>query len=606
MATYEENLAQMSQPYQFAPLPIRGGGQDTAFAGLLGNIFGGGGATGLEEYLTPAQTAQMNRQALLQAAIAASQASAPSTVPRSFMQILGAGLAGGQQGYQQAQQGAMAQLLAKQKLDEAKRKQALQKMLMQGLIGDQTAPTMAAEPQTQFPMAGEVITPMQSQIIGGLPFGPTNERASLIGQQMPEGVAPPSLPAVSVSAKPKTPQDIFSSLTHQQRLLVASDPDSLLPKVFEESMKRESFDTVTGRDAADIGLDPRGTYQVDNRSGKISTIKAPSDEFKIVSGADAVKLGLPGVGSYQFNTTTRQATLLGTAEGPFGGGTTGAAYNILLTKEPNSAEYALAYRELNKPVPTEQVQPDGSIRIVYTQPAPIPDSFAKPSFKGRMPTPSASVAPAAIVQPSAAPAPAPVTARAPAPSAAPVVSPTAGATAVPLPAGVKSTPMAPRPEEISATRKAVNAGVDFVAALNKMEDMVRTQGMQIGGMGPQGAAQEVIYEDLLTKIRIAAELGVLNKEDLPRIQAQLGSPTALSTYIKGLGGPSAFYSQIGELRNKAIEETTRKNLQFGQPVMNLPSTFSVTAPAPIPRTTTVAPPPAIQNLLNKYKPAGSP
>ena len=126
MATYEENLAQMSQPYQFAPLPIRGGGQDTAFAGLLGNIFGGGGATGLEEYLTPAQTAQMNRQALLQAAIAASQASAPSTVPRSFMQILGAGLAGGQQGYQQAQQGAMAQLLTKQKLDEARRAQQAQ------------------------------------------------------------------------------------------------------------------------------------------------------------------------------------------------------------------------------------------------------------------------------------------------------------------------------------------------------------------------------------------------------------------------------------------------------------------------------------------------
>jgi len=140
------------------------------FAGLLGDIFGGGGgATGLEEYLTAAQTGQMNRQALLQAAIAASQASAPSTTPKNFMQILGAGLAGGQQGYQQAQQGALAQLLAKQKLDEYKRKQALQTMLTKGLFGDQTAPTMATEPQTQFPMAGEVITPMQSQVIGGLP-----------------------------------------------------------------------------------------------------------------------------------------------------------------------------------------------------------------------------------------------------------------------------------------------------------------------------------------------------------------------------------------------------------------------------------------------------
>ena len=594
MATYEENLAQMSQPYDYAPLPIRGGGQGRAFSGLLGDIFGGGGVSGLEEYLTPAQTEQMNRQALLQAAIAATQASAPSTTPRSFMQILGAGLAGGQQGYQQAQQGAMAQLLTKQKLDEYKRKQALQKMLMQGLIGDQAAPTMAAEPQTQFPMAGDVITPMQSQIIGRLPFGPTNDRASLIGQTMPEGFAPPSLPAVSVSAKPRTPQDIFSSLSPQQRLLVANDPESLLPKVFDESMRRESFETVTGRDAADLGLDPRGTYQVDNRSGKISTIKAPSEEFKIVSGADAVKLGLPAIGSYQYNTTTRQATLLGTAEGPFGGGTTGAAYNILLTKEPSSAEYALAYRELSKPVPTDQVQPDGSIRTVYTQPAPIPDSFPKPTFKGRMPTPS--VAPAPAVQPSAVGVTAPVTARAP----ASVVSPTEGATAVPLPAGAKSTPMAPRPEEISAARKSINAGVNMVAALNKMENMVREQGMQLGGVGQKGASQEAVYEDLLTKLRLAAELGVLNKEDLPRLQAQLGSPTALSTYIKGIGGPAAFYAQIGELRDRIIQETTNNNLQFGQPIMQLPSTFSIAAPAPMPMTTTVAPPPAIRELLEQY------
>jgi len=595
MRTYEENLAAMNMPY--APLPIRGGGQGQAFSGLLGDIFGGGGgATGLEEYLTAAQTEQMNRQALLQAAIAASQASAPSTTPKNFMQILGAGLAGGQQGYAQAQQGALAQLLAKQKLDEAKRKQTLQRMLTQGLFGDQATPTMAAEPQTQFPMAGEVITPMQSQVIGGLPPGPTNDRASLIGQRMPEGFAAPSLPAVSVSARPKTPPDIFSSLSPQQRLLVAMDPESLLPKVFDESMKRESFDTVTGQDAADLGLDPRGRYQVDNRTGKINTLQAPSDEFKIVSGADAVKLGLPGVGSYQYNTTTKQATLLGTAEGSFGGSTTGLAYDILLKEDPSSAKYALAYRELNKPVPTEQVQPDGSIRVVYTQPAPIPSSFPKPTFKGRMPTTAA--ASAAIVQPSAGGVTAPVTARAPAP--APVVSPTEGATAAPLPAGVKSTPMAPQAEEIKAARKAINAGVNFVASLNKMENMVREQGMQLGGVGQKGASQEAVYEDLLTKLRLAAELGVLNKEDLPRLQAQLGSPTALSTYIKGIGGPSAFYAQIGELRDRIIQETTNNNLQFGQPIMQLPSTFSVAAP--IPRTTTVAPPPAIQNLLNKYKP----
>ena len=465
-------------------------------------------------------------------------------------------------------------------------------MLTRGLIGDQAAPTVAAEPQTAFPRVGETISPLQSQLIGGLPLGPTNARAALIGQQMPEGVGLPSLPEVTVSNKPKTQQDIFGSLSPQQRLLVAMNPDAMLPKVFEESMKRESFETITGQDAADLGLDPRGKYQINNRTNQVSTVQAPSDEYEIVTGASAVKYGLPGVGSYQLNKNTRQATLVGTAEGPFGGGTTGSAYNILLTEDPSSAKYALAYRELEKPVPTIEVQADGSERTVYRPPAPLPPSFPKPSYKGRIPTPSATTAPATIVQPSAVSAPAPAR-RAVTPTAA---APADGAVAVPLAAGVKSTPLAPRPEEISKSRESINAGVDFVAALNKMEEMVRSQGMQLGGIGQTGAAQEAVYEDLLTKARLAAQLGVLNKEDLPRLQAQLGSPTAVSTYIKGLGSPSAFYSQIGEMRNRIVEETTRKNMQFGQPIMQLPKTFSAPQPAPARPPT----PPVIQELLKLY------
>ena len=134
----------------YPDLPIRGGGQDRAFTGLLGNIFGGGGgASGLEEYLTPAQTEQMNRQALLQAAIAASQASAPSTTPRSFMQILGAGLAGGQQGYQQAQQGAIQQSLLAERLGEKKASKQMQSQVQQFL----TQPAPAGVDPNQFKAA---------------------------------------------------------------------------------------------------------------------------------------------------------------------------------------------------------------------------------------------------------------------------------------------------------------------------------------------------------------------------------------------------------------------------------------------------------------------
>jgi len=175
MASYEENMAALNMPY--APLPIRGGGQDRAFTGLLGDIFGGGGGTtGLEEYLTAAQTGQMNRQALLQAAIAATQASAPSTTPRSFMQILGAGLAGGQQGYQQAQQGAIQQLLTKQKLDEYRRQ-----------IADEKA---YKDMFAQAPAAGGAITPMQAAALPVAQYGlgPTPQRDAMINQPMPAGM----------------------------------------------------------------------------------------------------------------------------------------------------------------------------------------------------------------------------------------------------------------------------------------------------------------------------------------------------------------------------------------------------------------------------------
>ena len=591
MATFAELYNAIPGPYGFDPLAPSPAASPMNFGGLL---FGGMDG-GLNEYLTDEQRQAMQRQAMMSAAAALLKSSGRSTTPISLGQALGQGLEAGAAGYQQAQQGALAQLMAKTKLDEAKREQALQQYIMSRIPGMATGQA----PTTSLLSPDQPITGMQAAALPVSQFGlgPTTQRDALIGKTMPQDMAVQELPGVTTTAKARP--DIFSTLTPDQLLLAAQSPKTFLPKIFEESLKTESFATLSPSEAESLGLDPRGKYQQNFRTGQISTVQAPKEEFKVVTGLEAESYGLSGIGKWQVNTTTKQATQVPDPSGTFGGGLQAKAYDIILdgvsNGKTNTAEYALAFRELSKPVPTERVRADGSVEVVYTQPAPLPESIPKPTFRGNIP---AVTKPATVVSSTGQAAPAPVIARAPAPSAAPVVSPTAGATAAPLPPGVKSTPMAPRPEEISATRKAVNAGVDFVAALNKMEDMVRTQGMQIGGMGPQGAAQEVIYEDLLTKIRIAAELGVLNKEDLPRIQAQLGSPTALSTYIKGLGGPSAFYSQIGELRNKAIEETTRKNLQFGQPVMNLPSTFSVTAPAPIP--TTITPPPVINDILLKY------
>jgi len=592
MATYEENLAQMSQPYEYAPLPIRGGGQGRAFSGLLGDIFGGGGgASGLEEYLTPAQTEQMNRQALLQAAIAATQASGPSTTPRSFMQILGAGLAGGQQGYQQAQQGALAQLMAKTKLDEAKREQALQKYIMSRIPGMATGET----PTASLLSPDQPITGMQaaSLPISQLGLGPTPQREALIGKTMPQDMAQ-ELPGVTTTAKARP--DIFSTLTPDQLVLAAMNPKTMLPKVFEESLKTESFATLTPSEVKSLGLDPAGKYQQNLRTGQISTLQAAKDEFQVVTGLEAETYGLNGSSKWQVNKTTRQATLVPPEPGAFGGGVQGNAYDIILdgvnSGKTNTVQYALAYRALSMPVPTEQVQADGSVKVVYTQPAPLPASIPKPTFSGKIPE---ATKPVTVVPSTVQAAPAPVTARAPAPVAAPVVSAVAG-TATQLPAGVKSTPYAPTPAQIGDARKQILTANKLISAIDLLEADVRQNSMQIGGMGEAGGRQEALFQDAILQLKELQNLGVLNGPDERILLQQLADPTSLKSFIKGKGGPEYVLSKIAELRNKANREVDMINSQFQQPI---------TTPRAVPSPTTIAPPPIIKDIMQKY-PAGKP
>lgn len=563
----------------------------------FGGLFGADNS-GMDEYLTPAQKSAMNSQALMQAASALLQASGPSTQRISFGQALGGALQAGAKGYGDAQQNALNQLTIKQRMQDAalqrqklERELSMQKRLQEMLLGtgETTTPTAAPpQPGVEFPAAGETITAPQSLMIPGLPVGPTVDRASLIGQQMPEGVAPPSLPTVTATAAPKTQQDILAKLSPQQRLLVAMNPTALLPKLFEESMKQESFDTITGQDAVEYGLDPRGKYQINNRTNQITTLQAPGDEYKIVTGPEAVKLGLPAFGNFQVNTKTNQATLVGTPEGPFGGGTTGAAYNILLTEDPSSPKYALAYRELDKPVPTEQVQPDGSIRIVYTKPAPIPPSFAKPTYKGRMPTPSAT--PATVVQPGSTTT-APVTGRT-APVAAPLPAATGQTGIAP---GTKSTPYAPTSEQVGKARQQILTGQKLLTAIDLLETDINQNGMQIGGFGQAGGRQEALFQDSIMQLKELQNLGVLNGPDERLLLKQLADPTSLISLLKGVGGSDYVKSKITELKGKAYREMEMINQQFPQPVMNIPKQ----PPAPAAPATT---PPAIKNLLNKYPP----
>jgi len=155
--------------------------------GLLGDIFGGG-TSALSEYLTPQQQESMQRQALLSTAAALLQAGGPSTTPISLGQALGAGLQAGTGAYGKAQESAIQQLLTRQKLDEAKRAQALQERISKILSGGGVA---------QMPTPGAPITPEQAISMPGLPAGPTVQRAELIGQAAP---AAPAIPANVIKA----------------------------------------------------------------------------------------------------------------------------------------------------------------------------------------------------------------------------------------------------------------------------------------------------------------------------------------------------------------------------------------------------------------------
>lgn len=191
MATFAELYNAIPGPYGYDPLAPspQSAGSPMNFGGLL---FGGMDG-GLSEYLTDEQRQAMQRQAMMSAAASLLKSSGRSTTPVSIGQALGQGLEAGAAGYQQAQQGALAQLMTKQKLDEAKRAQQAQLAYQNYLTGQ---PTVGAE-----------ITPQQAISAPGMALGPTQERADMIGQPAPS-VAPSGA----------------SVLTREQRMMLSALP----------------------------------------------------------------------------------------------------------------------------------------------------------------------------------------------------------------------------------------------------------------------------------------------------------------------------------------------------------------------------------------------
>jgi hypothetical protein len=245
MATFADLYNAIPGPTGYQPLtPSAASPMD--FGGLL---FGGMDG-GLNEYLTDAQRQAMQRQAMMSAAAALLKSSGRSTTPISLGQALGQGLEAGAAGYQQAQQGALAQLLTKQKLDEAKRAQQAQENYQRMIYGQ--------------PIEGQAITPDQAISMQGMPAGPTVQRANMIGQQLPAGQMPTG----------------GAVLSPQMRALLSSLPAE---KGIPEMIKLMQPPETTGQ--AFKGAD--GNYYIQTKTGGV--IPAP------IAPADlgAEKFGTP-------------------------------------------------------------------------------------------------------------------------------------------------------------------------------------------------------------------------------------------------------------------------------------------------------------------------
>lgn len=116
------------EPMQEAPLETweqaYGSQQPRRTLGLLGDMFGG--ASALDEYMTPEQRAQLQNQGVMAAAMQLLAASGPSRTPVGLGQALGEAYGAGQKGYTAAQQNLLTSMTMKQKMDEAKAAKAMQ------------------------------------------------------------------------------------------------------------------------------------------------------------------------------------------------------------------------------------------------------------------------------------------------------------------------------------------------------------------------------------------------------------------------------------------------------------------------------------------------
>jgi len=303
------------------------------FGGLLGSNLFGSGDMGLEEYLTPEQRARMNNQGIMALAASLLKSSGPSAVPIGLGQALGEAYGAGQTGYQQAQTGAIANIMTKQKLDDAKRARDIENQLAAIQAG--TSPRM--------PTAGVALTPEQALLLPNMPAGPTQARADMIGQ----------IPAAGAAVAPMSEDDLQYQ-KYMESARVVRDP--AMKKAFQDLAyqikPKEEFSTTP-----QYGLSAAGTpiSFVLNKSGgmKLLDVKRnPEYNYQDAGGYISVRDRITNQEIERISKTLAPQ-VVGNAETGFfqlGGGGGGGR------RAPSAAPAAAA---VNVPQLTDPKQPNG-------------------------------------------------------------------------------------------------------------------------------------------------------------------------------------------------------------------------------------------------------
>jgi hypothetical protein len=210
----------------------------------IGGLLFGQGGSGLEEYLTPQQQQGINNQAALAAAAAlfSAQKRRPVGTGPTFGEAIGGALMAGQQGYQTAQQGAIANLMAKEKLREAK-------MNADWAAGGGVIPTAS------LPVGGAAPV----GVAGGLP-APTGG--------VPAGGAPTPQGMVNIGGFNVTPA--------QAQLLRQMPRKEALGEIFK--MTNTQFSQLTGDDISELGL-PKGTLAYKSPTGEVKITYRPDYQY---------------------------------------------------------------------------------------------------------------------------------------------------------------------------------------------------------------------------------------------------------------------------------------------------------------------------------------